>query len=743
MPDRTQDLKNLRAVATACKNYTDKKAEEIYWHIGEYSISTSDDNTTASSKIVPSGATRCKIKRIYGNTVKNNPTVASNTDSYSIKTMPTTVYDFDVSKVEGNSEVSENLLVLSDVAETTVNGITYKVENGVLTLIRGTATGNFSLTVIDGFLPAGTYYFKSFGNDLGSNTTYFSYYQNLDSSDVNSNVVHSYDNKTVTLTQKMRFQYRVMVRNGESVSNVQFKDMLTKGSTAPTEFKQGYTGIHNFEWNGIKVEGANLFDKSNVLDRTYINTSGGLSTETTDGWITSQPIEIIDSVSYNFNTIQTRYRLLNDSQNYIASSYVSTTNASGTITNSVNAKYIQFSIRINDKDTFMVSNGSTIPTTYQSYITPIITTIDLSSITYNGSPLFEENSLKAVGTAKDYITPYLAHKEIVKIVLNKTDYDWQLNSSQTVRYINNFASIIKRVATNTDTPQMLCDKLTKTAWDNLYNETVSSGISISSNGNIGISISDYENLTTLDVVFVLATPIEVSIDWSSLLRGIQGYSKGTITLQNTHNMDTANTITYNSTITENCCAKMVQSRGGSVIKTINFPTQASDGYSARNSYNVRDFTTNKRIENIYKLSKISDLTWDITTTRALSSALEIPTKDISGSVTPNILTIRLETIRFNAFASDNLVISATTSGNSLIVRDTSVLNNNNSSVDLLNIYGNDSVYYERKNIDTTDITPLDTNIIEVEPNDVFTFYDSNDNEVAVPSDLTYRIEVAN
>ena len=54
------------AVAQGSKNYTDKVAEEILWRIGDYDITTQTDNTTASTKLVPSGATRCKIKRIYG-----------------------------------------------------------------------------------------------------------------------------------------------------------------------------------------------------------------------------------------------------------------------------------------------------------------------------------------------------------------------------------------------------------------------------------------------------------------------------------------------------------------------------------------------------------------------------------------------------------------------------------------------------------------------------------------------------
>ena len=50
---------------------------------------------------------------------------------------------------------------------------------------------------------------------------------------------------------------------------------------------------------------------------------------------------------------------------------------------------------------------------------------------------------------------------------------------------------------------------------------------------------------------------------------------------------------------------------------------------------------------------------------------------------------------------------------------------------------NEPLYYELADTSKTetDIDSVD-NIIEVQPNDVLSFYDSNDNLVTVPSDLT-------
>lgn len=470
--------KNLKATLTASKDYTDKTKEEIYWHIGDYSISIQPDNTTASTKTVPTGATRCKIKRIYGLTEKFNPSVAYDDASTMTKTMPNVVYDFDCSIVYGNSEV----------------------------------------------------------------------------------VVDSQTNESV---------------------------------------------IHNLELSGLKVEGENLLGNHNLelfSNNRYIKTS--------------QNVLILPNTTYTFsNSISTgadgSISILDESLNVIQT--IGQSNANKrlvTFSTLSNAKYFKIdrwyidtaSFTIESAEVMLNVGSDALP--YEPYVSQTLP-IDLSTILYNGSPLFEGNSLKAAGTAKDYITPYLAHKEVGSRAYQSGDEE--------------------------DTSVLT------------------------------------DGTTTL---YALATPIEVSIDWSATLRGIQGYSNGTITLQNTYNMDTANTITYNSIIKENCCAKIVQSRGGNVVKTINLTNDDVEyGYSSTNENNVRDYTTNVGTINVGK--------------RAYQSGDE----------------------------SDTDVIT-----------------------DM------EYTYYPLTTPTTESLTAID-NIIEVQPNDVLSFYDSNDNLVTVPSDITYRIEV--
>ena len=70
----TQYRKNLKSIATACKDYTDNKVElvknELLYKIGAYDITTSDDSTSAYQKSVPSGATSVMLHSIKGASYK-------------------------------------------------------------------------------------------------------------------------------------------------------------------------------------------------------------------------------------------------------------------------------------------------------------------------------------------------------------------------------------------------------------------------------------------------------------------------------------------------------------------------------------------------------------------------------------------------------------------------------------------------------------------------------------------------
>lgn len=772
----TQYRKNLKAVAQACKDYTDKTKEDILWQVGEYSITTSDDNTTASTKTVPSGATRVKIKKIYGNTLKYNPSVASDTTVAFMKTLPDTVYTLDVSYVYGNSEVSENLLVLQDVVETTYNGITYKVKDGVVTL-NGTCDNDntfLQLVISNYVIKAGTTYQYALFNNM-ANTSILgirlcygvtTVEEVTDANITSENVVKSF---TRSVSQEIT---RLVIRCNSSTTfnNFIFKPMLIISSTAPTTFVKGYDGIHNLELTGLRIDGANILNVPNIAETTqdgitFSVTNGELKmkgTTSVNYWTyyiqLSTPISVGTYLCNNYYSGTTASTILyfkdvSYGNDYIDFAYAGSTNRTMNITKTVN--YIRIYIHnsgtaVDFASKLLITKNATAPTTYQPYIAPTTKTIDLSTILYNGSPLFEGNSLKAVNDVKDILTPYKATKKLGSYTFTGNE-----TITQTTIQSGNYRYLIllsnSKAPLNADTtPNIIFSDTNysvKTA-NQIY--LGNAGVGIASTGGFIFYDSSIQTetdfkayITGKTINYELATPIEVSIDWSSTLRGIQGYSKGTITLQNTYNMDTANTITYNSMIKENCCSKIVQTRGGNVVKTINLPTQASDGYSAGSVSNVRDFTTNKRGTNVSKNSSLGSLnyTYDSTIYKrfyvALSNAKPVATNnDVANALCRVYETKSVQSIFDDLTKDMEMGISNNTT---LTIR--------NLSYDDVNTFKtamtNEPLYYELADASKTE-TDIDAveNVIEVEPNDVLSFYNSDDELVTIPSDLTYRIEVA-
>jgi hypothetical protein len=154
--------------------------------------------------------------------------------------------------IKGEYENSLNLLNLPDVPSTTKYGITYKVKDGVLTL-NGTATDTVNLVLCLVRLPEGTYYFKSFGA-TGTNSTYFTQVERVTS--LGAVLASSYDNKSITIPPHNGIYYRLVVRQGETLSNVQFKDMITKGDKPTPEF---------YPYKGNIVHEKDLVDFRNEL----------------------------------------------------------------------------------------------------------------------------------------------------------------------------------------------------------------------------------------------------------------------------------------------------------------------------------------------------------------------------------------------------------------------------------------------------------------------------------------------
>ena len=143
--------------------------------------------------------------------------------------------------VGGMSYKSKNLIVMQDVAETTENGITWKVENGTIT-IGGLASAATRVFIPIDPIPAGNYSYNQFYKTSGHNA----YLSDDDNATTITLLLTSGTTNpisaNITTTTKTNYLYYFIPANAE-ITTYSFTPMLVTGSTAPTEFKKGFEGI--------------------------------------------------------------------------------------------------------------------------------------------------------------------------------------------------------------------------------------------------------------------------------------------------------------------------------------------------------------------------------------------------------------------------------------------------------------------------------------------------------------------
>ena len=729
----TQYRKNLKAIATACKNYTDEQIKKVYYDIGHNEITTDDHIDEATYQITaPAGAKLLQLMSVGGNAVKYNPSVASDDTTALVKTMPSTVYTFDGSKFYGASEVSENL------APTPVWVGGYHTTSG-------TYWGNLSNGIRNTtkmYLKPSSQYTISYKMNLGNSTltrnlVFVCQYTNdgtfiertsatIVQSNVNGlNVVNFTSSANVGYVEFSNYVEGVSGDYTALFDGAITEFMLNSGSTA-LPYSPYYSGIHNLELSGLKAEGQNLFDKTAVILDKILNATTGIISNDNNSFV-SDYVEVIEGATYNYNLgVQFGTAFYDRNKTYLSGSAYTTT-----FTIPSGAKYIRMSAYKTRLDTLMISKGSTIPTTYTPYETPTTKTIDLSTILYNGSPLFEDNSLKAVGTAKDYITPYVAHKQMGYIDLGTLTPTYD-----NINYKFNYKGIPNaKIGVNSTASNILMANYDTKSIDYItanLNEDMLIGYS---GGNIlSVRNLSYTDPTTFKsamngvyLVYELATPIEVSIDWSATLRHIQGYSNGSITAQNTHNMDVESVITYNSIIQETLCGSVTITRNGVDILTRNLPTQASDGWSAGTQRNYRVFCddegneVSKRETNVDKNSNMGAFTWtpNAITPNAFDSSniATIVKKPAYGNVKANVLCAIYSTETSSGLAQVDKGCAIGTGG-TLYAHDTAYDN----ATTFKTAMANEPLYYELADAIKTETSIDDIDYyFDVEEGDVITF----------------------
>ncbi|MGM9969786.1 MAG: hypothetical protein ACI35S_05255 [Anaeroplasma sp.] len=418
-----------------------------------------------------------------------------------------------VDEVSGNTAKSENLLVLEDVEETTKNGITYSVKNGVIN-INGSVSEAFNIYQAFNEIPIGTYTFNMFGYEYkfqkGIQVAYDKNYVDF--------IASATDIKTMTLSSKINM-FTIGFQLEEVFNNVSFKPMLVSGQTAPTEFKRGYDGLKSVEYEGLEVLGENLLNLEDIEETTkngitysvkngllYIN--GSTTSNTTIYINLSKQIEIksygYSSFSGIEDTLNTQWYLTNNfesmstngrSNNPFIQNSKSRTNI--IMTNSINNTYTQIYIFIANNITFnnlvfkpMLVKGSIAPTSYTPYKEPIIL------LPFN-------TKLRGINDVKDKIV-VIKNEDDDYYTATKINYIGEVDLG-TLNYTINLSNTAFNVDVNIGCkptpndytiPNLLVDRYETNVNHNVYTGNVNKSISVNQNGYIRICDTSYTDAAT-------------------------------------------------------------------------------------------------------------------------------------------------------------------------------------------------------------------------------------------------------
>ena len=227
-----------------------------------------------------------KVEEMYGNMVfyKKDEDVAHT------KVVPENVGDYaSIDKIGGMTylEKSENLCILEDIAETTTDGITYSINNGVITL-NGTAIAYTRIYLnLKKSIASGIYNFSTFNNTTLTIPIRFS----IDGVDYQVNSTY-YSSQMTTNDVIDSSNFYIIIEENSSFDNFTIKPMIVVGTTAPKFYQQGFepyfvdTKVNEVKVvdNYIKInnysESRNAYEYSNNINgwiNVAKNTTGSMT----------------------------------------------------------------------------------------------------------------------------------------------------------------------------------------------------------------------------------------------------------------------------------------------------------------------------------------------------------------------------------------------------------------------------------------------------------------------------------
>lgn len=310
--------------------------------------------------------TNVNIEDIIPNTVDIDSTTYNLVDNVRGK----------VSSINGNTEKSDNLIVLDDIEETTTKGITYSVKDGIITL-NGTTTGaNIIYLQLKNEIPIGDYSFALFNNFTLSSTV-FSLGLLYDENNSSGGIFYcsgKNSSKNFTSTKTTNLLRLSFYSSNISLTNAILKPMIVSGSYIPIKFKPHFEGLKSVEYKGLEIRNA---DESSIINLLQFNTTlrgvGDIKDQIVitknqnDNYYTATKITNCESVNYTSGDEDNSY-YLTDLTTTIKPLSISTSEVlSTTLTEDKVLPLLEFggSINIINSNSNFVNGSTTIEMVYK------------------------------------------------------------------------------------------------------------------------------------------------------------------------------------------------------------------------------------------------------------------------------------------------------------------------------------------------------------------------------------------
>lgn len=544
MPDRTQEIKNLRAVATACKGYVDKVADNLRWELGTYDLGVDTNTDVAHIKTLPSGTIQTTVAKVEGVGYKVNQLAKTLSDVNWSTTNATATYSDGVATLTPtaqfgrinqyfNYEANHKLLITCDVKlsnATNSNDVTvsaYGIDNivdGNITCQSTTDWQNVSVII---------YSSSSSANNRFMVTD-----------------ARTSDWGTIQIKNYMVFDLTADFGSGNEPTSV--SDCATaylQRSINIYEYAPQQSSIKNNAFTGVKVEGFNIWDEEWEVGSYNVNTG---EKEIKYGKIRSKNyINVIPNTTYYFKVGNSNglnvFFYDNNKQPIINNGTCYTErNGDGTITLPNNCYYINISTFGVNTTTYnhdiCINISGSANGTYVPYIQPTTIPIDLTTIKdSNNVSLFPSGKMMGNSNVADFITPYNQESRWNEVDLGTLN--WQYGGGIF------YAEIVgaKPSASANVKGNILCGLYENVGRYFLANNME---MAIDTYAYVNIINNSYTTasafktaMSGVKLQYERATYLTSNTDLTSLTR-INAQSNGTITLNNTDNVDMPNTIDY-------------------------------------------------------------------------------------------------------------------------------------------------------------------------------------------------------